>query len=770
MSTISLDNTPFKKPKIFHISKITQNKNIELMTTIKNLTEENSQLKDALADLEKDLKEKDQSIEESQQIINKLKEEYAKLIKEFELMEKSYNELLEEVNQNTFGISETQKTKPEINVLSNAKDFNYHNKKLIYKQKAMMKKKIPSCGDVKIIHGKDNLKTNYNITSPNFKKKNINYNIIIKEKDLVIKQQNIKIKELNDTINKLNKNNNQINNNLFLDIFNNKKANCTFENIIKEEFCLPKNIKENIPKEFIFNMNFQTELIKTELFSSLIREYNFANFLKQISESINPSQLIKLNNHTLENKKRYLNIIKENHLLKRMNIILYKNLIELKDKLKINNVKMKKKCINLFEKLDIKFEKSNNIKKINEFKDKNKSGLLNINKNNIDLTKQEGKILHSQRILNLSTTEGNDMNNSNKYKKLSKVALIDNKINKNSKINKTVERVKRRIISDNYNEKDIFYINNSLDFNPIKTEGNKYQEKFNSIKTSYGNKTLTNNNFINYQKDILKLKKEFNKIISKSVLQDNLYYSVEEIPIKKSKIINKNTSNNYKKNLEEIHINEITIKRNDNIKYLKNEIENTSKPNNLYFTSNFFINLIFTINQGVFDKDDFTRFKQIYNLTSYENIFLAFKKTCNRLKNMTDEISLKINKSYYLTGTNFLNKSKNDSEIKELGGSFKVFNEKILNLKKLEFEFINMSEYIKNYLVSQEITIQLMYKAGKNNIEFEPIDKLFKLLEDCLSYRINEMNDNIKFNRKLLIKLFKNQINCLFLSFEYKFK
>ena len=104
MSTISLDNTPFKKPKIFHISKITQNKNIELMTTIENLTEENSQLKDALADLEKDLKEKDQSIEESQQIINKLKEEYAKLIKEFELMEKSYNELLEEVNQNTFGM------------------------------------------------------------------------------------------------------------------------------------------------------------------------------------------------------------------------------------------------------------------------------------------------------------------------------------------------------------------------------------------------------------------------------------------------------------------------------------------------------------------------------------------------------------------------------------------------------------------------------------------------------------------------------------------
>ena len=63
-----------------------------------------------------------------------------------------------------------------------------------------------------------------------------------------------------------------------------------------------------------------------------------------------------------------------------------------------------------------------------------------------------------------------------------------------------------------------------------------------------------------------------------------------------------------------------------------------------------------------------------------------------------------------------------------------------------------------------------MYKTKKRNIKFEPIDKLFNLFEDCLSYRINEMNENIKFNRKLLIKLFKNQVNCLFLSLEYKFK
>ena len=172
-------------------------------------------------------------------------------------------------------------------------------------------------------------------------------------------------------------------------------------------------------------------------------------------------------------------------------------------------------------------------------------------------------------------------------------------------------------------------------------------------------------------------------------------------------------------------------------------------------------------------KEELDKYNQIYNLTSYENIYLTFKKTCNELKIMTDEMNLKINKSHNINSSNILNEPKIDNDDKQkdiLDGSFKVFNERILKLKKLEFEFINMNEYIKSYLISQETTIRLMYKEGKRNAKFEPIDKLFNLFEDCLSYRINEMNENIKFNRKLLIKLFKNQINCLFLSFEYKFK
>jgi hypothetical protein len=122
-------------------------------------------------------------------------------------------------------------------------------------------------------------------------------------------------------------------------------------------------------------------------------------------------------------------------------------------------------------------------------------------------------------------------------------------------------------------------------------------------------------------------------------------------------------------------------------------------------------------------KEELDKYNQIYNLTSYENIFLTFKKTCNELKIMTDEMNLKINKTHNLNESNLLNKSKIENEVQNkdiiLDGSFKVFNERILKLKKLEFEFINMNEYIKCYLISQEATIQIMYNMGKNYIRQE---------------------------------------------------
>jgi hypothetical protein len=208
----------------------------------------------------------------------------------------------------------------------------------------------------------------------------------------------------------------------------------------------------------------------------------------------------------------------------------------------------------------------------------------------------------------------------------------------------------------------------------------------------------------------------------------------------------------------------VTDNNNNNTYY-----EIRKKKNNIY-NIDFFADFFLKINNNVFGVFEFTNYKQKYDSQNIENVYLSFKKICNELKNKTDETNLKINNSYYLTNKNFKDYHSSKNERREfIDNSFKIFNERIISLKKFEFEFINMSEYIKNYLVSLEITIKIMYSKDKKYLKFEPIEKLFNLFEDCLSYRIDEMNENIIFNRKLLIQLFKNQINCLFLSFEYKF-
>ena len=770
MSSISAENTPFKKPKIFNIPKKSNFENLEQLKTIQNLTQENSELKEALADLEKDLKEKDQSIEESRKIINKLKDEYSKVIKEFELMEKSYNELLDELNQKTIEISEAKKTQSMMNVLinKNKPELSIDDKKLLYKQNLINKKKILSCGNIKQKNEKSKLKDMNEIIGE-LKNKNLIYIKIIKEKDSIIEKQIIKIKELSDLIKDMNEKN-KISENNYENIFDKKNASLSLVNLLNDNENISDNLKDKIPEEISINMNLKNDLIKSELFSSLIREYHFKNFLKKIFDKINISKLIHIYQYSIENKNNYISIIKENHLLKKTNRILFKNLLELKEQININNKIVKTKCINLIENINTNSNISNKIKKINEIKIKNKNSNIF---NNRELFKIKENTINSQRVLN--TLPNFEENNFNEFK-MDKTNIIQNdsinnykKIN-NNLINTSSNRYKKRILKCKNIEADIILKNNSLEFDTNKIEGNLMQDKFNSTNVSLLNNKNSKNNA--NKNNIFKLHKEYNNIISKSVAQSNINDPQDEIPKNNINFFKISNANISKKNLPKKNQNEIIQKEKENIN-IKIETKKNLILHNTFFTCDFFINMIYKTNEGIFMKEELDKYNQIYNLTSYENIYLTFKKTCNELKIMTDEMNLKINKSHNINSSNILNEPKIDYDDKQkdiLDGSFKVFNERILKLKKLEFEFINMNEYIKSYLISQETTIRLMYKEGKRNAKFEPIDKLFNLFEDCLSYRINEMNENIKFNRKLLIKLFKNQINCLFLSFEYKFK
>jgi hypothetical protein len=67
--------------------------------------------------------------------------------------------------------------------------------------------------------------------------------------------------------------------------------------------------------------------------------------------------------------------------------------------------------------------------------------------------------------------------------------------------------------------------------------------------------------------------------------------------------------------------------------------------------------------------------------------------------------------------------SRRNSEIM-LNNSYKIVNEKIIKLKKFEFDFANMMELIKNYLVVQEIIIKNMFVDSANEVNFFYIKNL----------------------------------------------
>ena len=119
---------------------------------------------------------------------------------------------------------------------------------------------------------------------------------------------------------------------------------------------------------------------------------------------------------------------------------------------------------------------------------------------------------NSHRILNtLPNSENNNMDElkTNKSNIISKDSL-NNKIKKinNTQIKTTLNRPKNRILKYNNIESDIILKNNSLQFEPLNTDGNLIQDRFNSTNISLTNKTHKNSNINNsYKNNIFNLQK-----------------------------------------------------------------------------------------------------------------------------------------------------------------------------------------------------------------------------------------------------------------------
>ena len=378
--------------------------NNALLKNIEILDNENTQLKSALSELQTDLKEKENSIEESHKIITKLKEEYSKVIKEYQNVEILKNELLNENELNKKAIDNFSKSNVYIDKLQK-KNEKFQNEIIqLRKENNSLRNNLISKGDETNKKEKDIKERELIIND--LKERSDNWITMIKERENLINEQNKKIKELNDIIsqkneqlkvmvnfskeiNKENKTNineltkqavktiklfynsfnnsnkEQIDNNYrisfknsnvsfsdFENIFKNKKANFSLEDALNNIMYIPTDLK-SISKEFLIDMNFKTELIKSELYSSLIREGNFISFLENVFSKLNIKDTQNLKNlcsKVIMLKTNYDMLEKENIDLKKQIFILLENKKQfdlyaqkLKDDMKIKFEKIKDK-------------------------------------------------------------------------------------------------------------------------------------------------------------------------------------------------------------------------------------------------------------------------------------------------------------------------------------------------------------------------------------------------------------------------------------------
>ena len=858
--------------------------NNELLKNIEILDSENTQLKAALGELQEDLRDKENSIEESHKIITKLKDEYSKLIKEYQNLEQINNDLISENELNKKSAEGFKRANETISKLQKQTNDLINENNALKKENNAMKNKLISNNSS--TNKKEQDLKDKELIITDLKEKADNWVLMIKDRENLINEQSKKIKELNEIIlrkddqlklmvnfskeiNKENKSNvaeltkqavktikvfyNTLNNSgknnidsgyrvefkntattfeNFEPTLKNKKTCFLLEDATQGMMYIPNDLK-SISKEFLMDMNFKTELIKSELYSSLIRETQFVKFLDEIFSKLNIKDTENIKNiskKVIELTSNFGNILKENNKLKSENRILLQNkknsdlfLKKFKENVSNNMNKLKEKYSYLTNNIDNKVQniKNNNI----IVKEKARKDGEKLKAENLVLKQDNQKL--REDIDELRRLFETQKDNDKIYKSLEK----NEPLYKSNNFEETNKRMPWNTMIQNIPEISFNYIHSNntinrfprtdLDMNLINTI-NKDNDKndidigrYKERKTQKYNRNNDNDNNQNYNKKYHKKKKEINNLkneidrvkdeINNIMLNsDNPNFNISDnylsIPEKESNTDLNNNINDIKMKTYTIQNSDInnhsnysglnkkvsdlqkmlSIEKNKNSKlekenislkqYINNLIDDIEKMkmnkkrniiNNNVFTPKFFIKMFYNINPKVFSSSELKKYYKIYNTQDIETIFEIFSKTCQCLKRQIYETNFEVETANTDMEDNYMN-MKNVV----IDSSYRLVNERIMKLKKLEFDFINLSEFVKNYLVSQEIMVKIIFNSDNNIIQFEPIERLFNLFEDCLNFKIDEMNDNVIFQRKLLIKILKNQKNCLGLSLE----
>ena len=855
---MSADNPSFnhsiQRTYITHHSKLTSGAlSNELLKNVEILEEENSQLKIALSELQEDLRDKENSIDESQKIITKLKDEYSKIIKELQNIEKLNSKLISENELNKKEIENAKKANILLTKLQNKNNDLNTEINLLKKENISLKSKININNTSTNKKEKDLKNKDYIIN--NLRQKGDNWVLMIKERDKIISEQSKKINELNEiisrkteelklmmnfskNINKENKtniseitkqavktiklfyndmnkeNDNNSRDNGYRILFKNSNNNTyqDFENILKNKsisfllddainsmMYIPKNLK-TISKEFIMDMNFKTELIKSELYASIIRENQFVDYIKGIFGNFNikgTDNIKSLYEIVIRVKNNFINISKENKNLRKINKSLseknknYELYIKsLKNEVKSNINKIKEKNLALISNFNSKIESiQNNSLLMKEKADKLTEEMANLKSENIKLNnslEEYKKIIDTQKenenLIKLLQEKKNKSNNKYINSFNNKLVKIDTVISFN------YIRSNQKIKPININNMSK---NNHSNYTNLINYSNIYTQAQSTKNSNYHKKKKE---IINLKEQVENVKNEMNNILLNSINQNERFFTIsnnDDIDnnditsrsfIDTTKNNNKNNFQKKIKNLQKLlkkeknknvnlekennslkeHINTLNMNLTEQFNNINSTNNTEMVLSNNIFTPKFFINMFYDINQKIFSSSELKKYYKIYDVADLQTIFNIFVESCECLKNQLYE-------TYFDMDSPNSDYEDNNISSKNMAidSSYRLVNEKIIKLKKLEFDFANLSEFVKNYLVSQEIIVKIIFDSDNDFIQFEPIEKLFNLFEECLNFKIDEMSDNVIFYRKLLIRIFKNQKNCLGLSLEY---
>ena len=855
---MSADNPSFnhsiQRTYITHHSKLTSGAlSNELLKNVEILEEENSQLKIALSELQEDLRDKENSIDESQKIITKLKDEYSKIIKELQNLEKLNSKLISENELNKKEIENAKKANILLTKLQSKNNDLNTEINLLKKENISLKSKININNTSTNKKEKDLKNKDYIIN--NLRQKGDNWVLMIKERDKIISEQSKKINELNEiisrkteelklmmnfskNINKENKtniseitkqavktiklfyndmnkeNDNNSRDNGYRILFKNSNNNTyqDFENILKNKsisfllddainsmMYIPKNLK-TISKEFIMDMNFKTELIKSELYASIIRENQFVDYIKGIFGNFNikgTDSIKSLYEIVIRVKNNFINISKENKNLRKINKSLseknknYELYIKsLKNEVKNNINKIKEKNLALISNFNSKIESiQNNSLLMKEKADKLTEEMANLKSENIKLN---NGIEEYKKIIDTQKENENLIKSLQEKKNKSNNKYINSFNNKLVKIDTVISfnyiRSNQKIKPININNMSK---NNHSNYTNLINYSNIYTQAQSTKNSNYHKKKKE---IINLKEQVENVKNEMNNILLNSINQNERFFTISNNDdIDNNDItsrsfidtIKNNNKNNFQKKIKNLqkllkkeknknvnlekennslkeHINTLNMNLTEQFNNINSTNNTEMVLSNNIFTPKFFINMFYDINQKIFSSSELKKYYKIYDVADLQTIFNIFVESCECLKNQLYETYFDMDSPNSDYEDNYLS-SKNMA----IDSSYRLVNEKIMKLKKLEFDFANLSEFVKNYLVSQEIIVKIIFDSDNDFIQFEPIEKLFNLFEECLNFKIDEMSDNVIFYRKLLIRIFKNQKNCLGLSLEY---